>query len=77
MRDIVGGIIEGKTVTNNLSALKMAVSSGLNIRWLDKKHMQLMASFDLGANWVKLPFFINPKNNYSLCHLFPVCTEIK
>ena len=54
MRDIVGGIIEGKTVTNNLSALKMAVSSGLNIRWLDKKHMQLMASFDLGANWEKM-----------------------
>lgn len=53
MREIVAAQI-GTMITNNPGTIAAALEKDAPIRFLDRLHMQIMASFDLGARWEKL-----------------------
>lgn len=51
MKEIVGAIINGGTVTNSVAAIRVACERGTVDRFLDRRHMEFMAACDLGQNW--------------------------
>jgi hypothetical protein len=51
MIEIVGAMINGGTVTNNLMEIAKAAKDNRIDEFYDRKHMQFMAELDLGRNW--------------------------
>lgn len=48
--EIVAANING-VITNSRATIAYALDAGLNIEWLSRARMQLMASCDLGEKW--------------------------
>lgn len=44
----------GSKITNNRKIIAGLLDAGINIEFLDQKHMQFMAACDLGHNWEAL-----------------------
>ena len=53
MKEIVAAKI-GNLVTNIPGQIAEAVEANARVEWLDRRHMQLMASMDLGERWTTL-----------------------
>ena len=53
MREIIAAKI-GTIITNDISSIINALSSGTEIRFLSRKEMQFMSACDLGHKWDNL-----------------------
>lgn len=51
MREIVGAMINGSTITNSLPKIAEAAKAGRLGEVYDRKQMQFMSCCDLGRNW--------------------------
>lgn len=53
IKEIVGAKI-GDLITNNRERIVDALKADMDVQFLDKTHMQLMAALDLGTNWERM-----------------------
>jgi len=51
MQEIVGAVINGSTVTNDVVQIAKAIKNDRCNKLLDRKSMQFMSACDLGRNW--------------------------
>jgi hypothetical protein len=51
MQEIVGALINGRIVTNNMKNIAIAFQSGKLNQLYDRSQMKFMSKCDLGHNW--------------------------
>lgn len=54
MKEIVAGLIDGRTLTTDARVLSEAYRVGRSVRWHSRAEMQLVAACDLDSKWNRL-----------------------